>query len=159
MNSGQGDCRDPGKHHKQVLAGYSQPSSALCTRSSLGCKELPCPSAEFLSLSILTPKCRTSSFQPSLQFISFPNNHGFSRWLSGKETTYQSGEIRDVGSILGLGRCPGGGNGNPLQYSCLEKSMDRGAWWASLWGCKESNMTERAGTCACAHIPTHTHTG
>ena len=59
--------------------------------------------------------------------------------------------------MLGSGRCPGGGNGNPLQYSCLEKSMDRGAWWASLWGCKESNMTERAGTCACTHIHTHTH--
>ena len=33
--------------------------------------------------------------------------------------------------ILGLGRSPGGGNGNPLQYSCLEDSMDRGAWWAT----------------------------
>ena len=36
----------------------------------------------------------------------------------------------DVGSISGLGRFPGGGNGNPLQYSCLESHMDRGAWWA-----------------------------
>ena len=36
----------------------------------------------------------------------------------------------DVGSISGLGRSPGGGNGNPLQYSCLESHMDRGAWWA-----------------------------
>ena len=35
---------------------------------------------------------------------------------------------RDVGSIPGLGRSPGGGNGNPLQYSCLENSMDGGAW-------------------------------
>ena len=37
---------------------------------------------------------------------------------------------KDVGSIPGLGRSPGGGNGNPLQYSCLENSMDGGAWWA-----------------------------
>ena len=37
----------------------------------------------------------------------------------------------DAGSISGLGRCPGGGNGNPLQYSCLENRMDRGAWWAT----------------------------
>ena len=36
----------------------------------------------------------------------------------------------DPGSIPGLGRCPGYGNGNPLQYSCLENSMDKGAWWA-----------------------------
>ena len=36
----------------------------------------------------------------------------------------------DTGSVPGLGRSPGGGNDNPLQYSCLENSMDRGAWWA-----------------------------
>ena len=38
----------------------------------------------------------------------------------------------DLDLILGLGRSPGGGNGNPLQYSCLENSMDRGAWWATV---------------------------
>ena len=38
----------------------------------------------------------------------------------------------DVGSVPELGRCPGGGNGNPLQYSCPEKRMDRGAWWATV---------------------------
>ena len=38
----------------------------------------------------------------------------------------------DAGSISGLGRCPGGGNGNPLQYSCLENRMDRGAWQATV---------------------------
>ena len=37
----------------------------------------------------------------------------------------------DVGAIPGSGRYPGGGDGNPLQYSCLENSMDRGAWWAT----------------------------
>ena len=40
------------------------------------------------------------------------------------------GAKRDMGSIPGLGRSPGIGNGNPLQYSCLVNSMDRGAWWA-----------------------------
>ena len=39
--------------------------------------------------------------------------------------------LRDVGSIPGWGRSPEGGNGNPFQYSCLENSMDRGAWWAT----------------------------
>ena len=48
-----------------------------------------------------------------------------------------------MGSILGLGRSPGVGHGNPLQYSCLENSMDIGAWWATVHGVtKELNMTE-----------------
>jgi len=48
----------------------------------------------------------------------------------------------DAGSILGLGRSPGEGNGNPLQYSCLGNPMDIGAWWATVHGvAKESDMT------------------
>ena len=48
-----------------------------------------------------------------------------------------------MGSILGLGRFSGVENGNPLQYSCLEYSMDIGAWWATVHGVtKELNMTE-----------------
>ena len=53
-----------------------------------------------------------------------------------------AGDARDVGSIPGLGRSPGGRNGNPLQYSCLEIPMDRGAWDYSPWGPKESDRTE-----------------
>ena len=45
---------------------------------------------------------------------------------------------RDVGSIPGLGRFPGGGNGNPLQYSCLENPMDRGDWQATVHGVTKS---------------------
>ena len=45
---------------------------------------------------------------------------------------------RDPGSILGLGRSRGGGNSNSLQYSCLENSMDRGAWWATVHGVQKS---------------------
>ena len=41
---------------------------------------------------------------------------------------------RDLGSVPGLGRSPGEGNGKPLQYSCLENSMERGAWWATVHG-------------------------
>ena len=47
----------------------------------------------------------------------------------GKESACNAG---DPGSTSGLGRSPGGGNGNPLQYSCLENPMDRGAWWATV---------------------------
>ena len=49
-----------------------------------------------------------------------------------------AGGTRDSGSIPGLGRSPGEGNGNPLQYSCLESPMDRGAWWATVHGIAES---------------------
>ena len=44
----------------------------------------------------------------------------------------------DAGSIPGSGRSPGGGHGNPPQYSCLEDSMDRGAWWATVHGVAKS---------------------
>ena len=44
----------------------------------------------------------------------------------------------DPGSVLGSGRSLGEGNGNPLEYSCLENSMDRGAWWATVHGVTES---------------------
>jgi len=46
--------------------------------------------------------------------------------------------IRDAGSVSGLGRSLGGGHGNPLQYFCLENPMDRGAWWAIVHGITKS---------------------
>ena len=46
----------------------------------------------------------------------------------GKESACNAGDVRDAGLIPGLGRSPGGGNGNPFQYSCLENPMDRGIW-------------------------------
>ena len=74
---------------------------------------------------------------------------GFPGGASGKETACQkkkkkllanAGDIRDVGSIPGLGRSPGEGNGKPLQYSCLENPMDRGAWWAIVHGVAKSQI-------------------
>ena len=54
-----------------------------------------------------------------------------------------TGGTRNSGSIPGSGKFPGGGNGNPLQYSCVESSMDRGAWGATVHGVtKESDITE-----------------
>ena len=50
-----------------------------------------------------------------------------------------AGDTRDMGSIPGLGRSPGEGNSNPLQYSYLENPMDRGAWRATVHGLTESN--------------------
>ena len=56
-------------------------------------------------------------------------------WLSSKASACNVG---DLGSIPGLGRSPGGEYGNPLQYSCLEDSMDRGVWWATVYGVAKS---------------------
>ena len=49
-----------------------------------------------------------------------------------KNLPANAGAVRDTGVIPGSGRSPGGGHGNPLQYSCLENPMDRGAWWATV---------------------------
>ena len=64
---------------------------------------------------------------------------GFPGGSDSKESTCNAG---DVGAIPGLGRSPGKGNGNPLQYSCLGNLMARGAWWATVLGVTtESDIT------------------
>ena len=68
-----------------------------------------------------------------MMFLGFPGGS------DGKESACNA---RDLSSIPGLGRSPGEGHGNPLQYSCLETPMDRGAWWVTVQGCKELDMTE-----------------
>ena len=60
----------------------------------------------------------------------------------GKESACNSGDIRDAGSILGLERSPGEGNGYSLQYSHLENSMDRGASWTTVHRITELDTTE-----------------
>ena len=84
---------------------------------------------------------------PSHRFTSF------FQWLSGecywvspvaqlvKNLPTSAGDARDVGSIPGSGRSPGEGNGNLLQYSCLENSVDGGAWWATVHGVTKSDFT------------------
>ena len=52
--------------------------------------------------------------------------------LSGSEVKVSACNVQDLGSIPGLGRFPGEGNGNPLQYSCLKNPSDRGAWWSTV---------------------------
>ena len=54
----------------------------------------------------------------------------------------RAGDVTEAGSTPGLGRPPGGGRGYPLQHSCLENPTDRGAWWATVHGVVDSDMTE-----------------
>ena len=63
--------------------------------------------------------------------------YGVLRWLGGKESACNAG---DAGSILGLKKSPGEGNGNPLQYFCLGNPMDRGALWATVHGVAKSQI-------------------
>ena len=58
--------------------------------------------------------------------------------LAVKNLPVNAGVVRDTGSIPGLGRSPGGRDGNPLQYSCLENPMNREAWWATVHGVAKS---------------------
>ena len=59
-----------------------------------------------------------------------------------KNPPANAGNTGDTGLVTGLERSPGGGNGNPLQYSCMKNPMDKGAWWATIQGVtKESDRT------------------
>ena len=69
-------------------------------------------------------------------WLAYSQGLGFPRWLSGKESACQAG---DVGLIPGSGRPPGEGNGNPLQYPCLGNPTDRGAWQVTDGITKESD--------------------
>ena len=64
--------------------------------------------------------------------------------VNKKESTCNAGDTGDAGLIPGSGTCPGGGNGNPLQYSYWENPMDSGTWWAAVHGVAKSNVTEHA---------------
>ena len=68
-----------------------------------------------------------------------------------KNLPANAGDIRGMDLIPGSGRSPGIGHGNPLQYSCLENPMDRGAWWVTVHGVAKS-LTQTEVTW-CAHTP------
>ena len=83
-----------------------------------------------------------------LSLVSLTGTHKYINiYISGsavvKNLPASAGDTRDAGSIPGLGRSPGRGNGNLLQYSCLENFVDRGAWWVTVHGdLNESDMVE-----------------
>ena len=96
---------------------------------------IQCRSHHIVSIYLFISQTRTTiSFFTPIVFSTAE----LSSWLYGKESTRQVG---DTGLISGLGRSPGEGNGNPLQYSCLENPMDRGVWQATVYGvAKELDM-------------------
>ena len=67
-----------------------------------------------------------------------------------KDWSASARDIRDLGSITGSGRSPGGGNGNPCEYSCLENPMDRGTWWARVH--RSQRVGHDSSVHACMHI-------
>ena len=72
---------------------------------------------------------KLENFQTTINSKGFPG---------GSEVKASASNMGDLGSIPGSGRSPGEGNGNPLQYSCLENPMDGGAWWATVHGVAKS---------------------
>ena len=65
---------------------------------------------------------------------------GFPDDSAGKESAFNEGDTGDASSMPGSGRSLEGGNGNPLQYSCLENPLDQGAWWATVQRVAKSQM-------------------
>ena len=89
------------------------------------------------------------SFDPTLNLKPLQKIKSIYTWapqvaLVVKNPPANAGAIRDVGLISELGRAPEGGHGNPLQYSCLENSMDRGVWMATVHDVTESDWSDLA---------------
>ena len=107
------------------------------------CVKVPLQAAPHLPKSLFSPQSSWASFLllplPEKVVLAFwlPGST-FSPWVGssngsvGKESTCNAGDMRDMDLITGLGRSPGGGHSNPLQYWCLGNPMDRGAWWAAV---------------------------
>ena len=94
----------------------------------------------FLPLSV-KPRCFKGFSSVNLSgcnAICYCFSLGLPWWLNGMESTCNAEATGDVGLIPGTGRFPGGGHGNPLQYSCLENPMDREAWQVIVHGIEKS---------------------
>ena len=98
----------------------------------LSCEPLRSATSEAFDLLVLQIKEFFWSFNWAVTVTSLP------RWLSRKESACNAEDAGNMGLIPGSGRCPGGGNGNPLQSSCLGNPTDRGAWWATVHGVTKS---------------------
>ena len=99
-------------------------------------------------------------FVTSMLVWSLNSIHHYSHWTSqvvlvAKNTPANAGDTGDMGSVPGLGRSPGGGHGNPFQYSRLGNSMDRGAWRAAVHGVAKSWTQLKQLSMYCSHYFEH----
>ena len=114
-------------------------------RSTLVCLVISC----YQPGSQLRYSCEISIQLPLINSKFLATNHCLrscklknSRTLVVKNPSANAGDVRHAGSVPGLGKSPGGGHGNSLQYACLENPMDRGAWRATVHRVAESDTTE-----------------
>ena len=105
-------------------------------------------------------RCKRSEFVPWIGKMPWRRHRqpapGFLGFPGGSDEKESACNARDLGPIPGLGRSPGKGKGYPLQYSCLEKPMDRGAWRATSTG---SQIIRHNRSDLAAHTPTPRHSG
>ena len=133
--------RRPGDHGgrgwNDVSTGQGPPRIASNIRSRERGQERSSPRAFRGRMILSTPGSQTSSLQNSerIDFCCFKSPRGFPGGSVVKNPPANAG---DLGSIPGSRRSPGGGNGNPLQYSCPGNPVDRGAWWATVHGVAKS---------------------
>ena len=133
-------CRDvdPNRRECRTRGRFLAPRRSYQPRQVTLEKDSSTPKCQLLSS--LYCKWRVLVYQKAwpLKFPAFPGGSVV------KNLPASAGEARDVGSIPGLGRSPAVGNSNPLQYSCLENSIDRAAWRATVHGVAELDMTEHS---------------
>ena len=119
------------------LWGLLYPSKNNCSFSPLSrysvslIPSVPCPHLLSLRAAIATESWRIHSADAWICSCLW-SRWGFFSGSAGEESACNTRDIGDADLIPGLGRSPGGGYGNPLQYSCLENPMDRRAWWATV---------------------------
>ena len=139
-------CAGVGDPYRSFCLGHSYPAGSF---PSEGLCSLAAQTPPQHVVSAPSPPCiplLPSQQQPSAQeksreqindrswlHLSLPPEGAFQVVLMVENLPAGAGDVRDVGSIPGSGRSPGGGHGNPLQYSCLENPMDRGAWRATFY--------------------------
>ena len=87
--------------------------------------------------------CQDHLFPVTIWVLVMSTGRGFPGGLVGQDSTCSAGDTGDAGLIPGLGRSPGEGHGNPLQYSCLDNAMDRGAWRATVHGVARSRTQQK----------------
>ena len=128
-----------GRHTQLTVWGHPDPGilaysrTTVCSKPPMGVADqlLPCPA--LLHAHTLIHYNRPGSQTPS--HVCSQKSHLLQRTFPGASTGKASAHtVGDPGLIPGLGRSPGEGSGNLLQYSCLENSMDGGSWWATVQG-------------------------